>query len=491
MSQSHTNPHNSFFLNTLAVWLLIALTGLDFLSHIMLGGSYANRFADLNLWRSNHFITNSIFYVIGLWSLAKLCVNPQRLKHLLHPILLLFFTYSVVVAISLVYLWPFKLPIWDDSQTYPITMVLRLFCFFFAVAAMHSTTMATLSKSLNPYTVIQKLWNIILGFFVLRLCIVWLQNFMLRFPSNTANPETQTQDFVTQQLNLLFSERLWIPIRAQGVEFPFFYGPLNANESALLAIILFCTSVIRLINYRKKRLSIFQLLIWMFICLLSLLTIIFTQASTVLILFIICIPLLAIFNKRTDVIAIAMSAIAIFALTFDQPVQNKFNEFFGRGNNVIERVTDLGGRRYIWQKAWTHIKEKPILGHGYETNRFVIDRPLKNIEPYNNPDVLHAHNTYISVLVENGIVGLVPLVLAIILLWSSCIKKLRTSNYSPLSQEMLFLLIIMTFSSLAYIGFFNSILIIYRWLMLIPLLLFAMLPHNTNLYIEQEALKDQ
>jgi len=54
-------------------------------------------------------------------------------------------------------------------------------------------------------------------------------------------------------------------------------------------------------------------------------------------------------------------------------------------------------------------------------------------------------------------------------------------NYNALSQEMLLLLMIMTFSSLVYIGFFNSVLIIYRWLILIPIVIFAMSPVNSTI----------
>lgn len=462
----------SFWVNSLPVCLLIAVTALDFLSHIALGGDYSNRAADSNLWRSNHQITNAVFYTIGLWSLAKLILQPKTLKFVLNPILILFLGYVAVVALSLIYLWPFKLPGWDTSQTYPTTMVLRLFAFFLAIVAMHASNLTQAWRlGLSPYIFVKKIWNIILGFFTLRLVIVWIQSFMLRFPSNQANPTTQTPEFVTKQLELLFDGRLFHPIRAQGLEFPFLYGPINANESALLAVILFTTCIIRLIHQTS---FCFQSLIWSFIGILSFLTLIFTQSSTTLILMVLCIPLILIINRRMDVIAIAFFLIAAFALYFDGAVQQNFNKYLGRGSNVIERAADLGGRRYIWQKAWTHIQEKPFLGHGYGTDRFVVGRPLQNIEAYENPNVLDSHNTYISVLVENGVVGLVPLLLALLLLWNSCIRKFRKLKNS-LSQEMLLLLFIMSFASLAYISFFNSIIIIYRWLMLVPLLLYALI----------------
>ncbi len=470
-ASSQNNKSNHVFLNMLPLWLLIALTALDFLSHIPLGGDYSNRLADSVLLQSNHSITNAIFYAIGIWALAKLIIHPIRLRVFLQPVMLCFLSYCCVVALSLAFMWPFKLPSWDASQTYSVTMVIRLFAFFLAIAAMHTSI-----RTLNPIKHIKTLWNILLGFFTFRLCIVWIQNLQLKFPINTANPSTETQIFVSKQLELLFDGRLFYPIRAKGLEFPFLYGPLNANESATMAIILFCTALIRLLNLRKNDANTFHVLIWIFVSVLSIITIIFTSSTTALILLVIAIPLILTINKRGDVVAITLFLIAAFALAFDEPIQNKFASYFGRGESALQRVTDLGGRSYIWKKALSHVKEKPIFGHGYETNRFVIGRPLKDVAPYNNPDVLHAHNTYISVLVENGIVGLIPIALAVLLLWFSCIKKLRQSKFDSLSQEMFLLLLIVSFSSLIYIGFFNSVLIIYRWLMLIPLLLYVLSP---------------
>ena len=468
------------FLNMLPLWLLMAVTALDFLSHIPLGGDYSNRLADNVLWQSNHSIVNAVFYAVGIWALAKFILNPHKLKSLLHPIMLCFLAYCMVVGLSLVFMWPFKLPSWDSSETYSTTMLLRLVAFFLAIAAMHGS-----SRQTKPIYYIKTLWNILLGFFTIRLCIVWVQSLLLKFPSNTANFSTETQVFLSTQLELLFDGRLFYPIRAKGLEFPFLYGPLNANESATMAIILFCTALIRLFNLRKNNANAFHVLIWIFVSALSLMTIIFTSSSTVLILLVIAIPLILTINKRGDVVAITLFLIAAFALSFDQPIQAKLSSYFGRGESAIQRITDLGGRSYIWKKAFSHIKEKPIFGHGYETNRFVIGRPLKDVAPYNDPRVQPAHNTYISVLVENGIVGLIPLGLAVLLLWFSCIRKLRQSKFSPLSQEMFLLLLIISFSSLIYIGFFNSVLIIYRWLMLIPLLLFAMLPASSILNFDE------
>lgn len=65
------------------------------------------------------------------------------------------------------------------------------------------------------------------------------------------------------------------------------------------------------------------------------------------------------------------------------------------------------GRKEIWRNTLSWVKEYPWLGHGYGVNMF-LKKAKENDRP---PWELHAHNLYIQILFESGILGLVAYLL--------------------------------------------------------------------------------
>ena len=59
--------------------------------------------------------------------------------------------------------------------------------------------------------------------------------------------------------------------------------------------------------------------------------------------------------------------------------------------NVLHRSTDFTGRTRIWDVAIESIIAHPIIGTGYKISA---------------PDMMHAHNMYLEILMEYGIIGL-------------------------------------------------------------------------------------
>jgi O-antigen ligase len=74
--------------------------------------------------------------------------------------------------------------------------------------------------------------------------------------------------------------------------------------------------------------------------------------------------------------------------------------------NELERGT-LTGRTLIWSAGWELFREHPLLGVGANAFRLTVSRvlaePIRLDDPSPAPP---AHNTFLSVLVEQGIIGL-------------------------------------------------------------------------------------
>jgi O-antigen ligase len=73
-------------------------------------------------------------------------------------------------------------------------------------------------------------------------------------------------------------------------------------------------------------------------------------------------------------------------------------------------ATTLTGRTNLWANAWPNIESHPILGNGYRASRF-----LSEDVPGAFQDAGNMHNSFLEVLYNNGLAGLIPIVVIIIL----------------------------------------------------------------------------
>lgn len=74
--------------------------------------------------------------------------------------------------------------------------------------------------------------------------------------------------------------------------------------------------------------------------------------------------------------------------------------------NEVEHGT-LTGRTVIWKAGWQIFREHPFLGIGSNAFRLVVSRVLEEPIRLDDPDspAPPAHNTFLSVLVEQGVIG--------------------------------------------------------------------------------------
>lgn len=113
--------------------------------------------------------------------------------------------------------------------------------------------------------------------------------------------------------------------------------------------------------------------------------------------------------------------------------------FKGIIQNVFNKEMTLNARTLIWTNALLGIRNKPILGYGYETTE-VVNKQLVNIEGQTGWGG-SAHNTYLSVLFTGGIV----LMAVVIVLFLLIDKRIGNSGERTcrIMELMIFVVLLM------------------------------------------------
>lgn len=90
-------------------------------------------------------------------------------------------------------------------------------------------------------------------------------------------------------------------------------------------------------------------------------------------------------------------------------------------------VTTLTGRTNLWSETWPNITSHPLLGNGYRASRF-----LSEDVPGVFKDAGNMHNSFLEVLYNNGLAGLIPIAAIIIL----TVVNLRSVILRPPTFEL-------------------------------------------------------
>jgi len=113
-----------------------------------------------------------------------------------------------------------------------------------------------------------------------------------------------------------------------------------------------------------------------------------------------------------------------FALTFT-PLSSYMSAYTSSG-----QVTSLTGRTELWSFVWPAIKQKIVQGHGYVSSRFVsVAMPGTPFQAG------HMHNGFLEALYNNGLIGLVLIVMVHVVIVRNLWKTLR-SDVSPRAQRL-------------------------------------------------------
>ena len=101
-------------------------------------------------------------------------------------------------------------------------------------------------------------------------------------------------------------------------------------------------------------------------------------------------------------------------------------------NSTIK--SSFGDRLKMWDAAWLLFLENPVTGIGVGDYRLEHKRLIDEGKVAKTHDFGHAHNHYINVLAENGIIGLIALVTCIFFL-PARIFYLRWNNIASTQEE--------------------------------------------------------
>jgi O-antigen ligase len=85
-----------------------------------------------------------------------------------------------------------------------------------------------------------------------------------------------------------------------------------------------------------------------------------------------------------------------------------------RMSKLPEQLSTINQRTQAWLPALDAIKEKPLFGWGYGNRIFHQDEPYKETN-YKKAPVIGPENTFIKIMFHQGIIGLIPYVVLILL----------------------------------------------------------------------------
>jgi O-antigen ligase len=162
-------------------------------------------------------------------------------------------------------------------------------------------------------------------------------------------------------------------------------------------------------------------------CAFGLTALVLSQTRSALAGFLVGAVLVLLFSKGKGLAAFVLSAAA--GLISIGGLGSLLWKFLLRGQSP-ELFQSLSGRLGWWEFGWEQILKSPWVGFGAYTARFQVLAML------GESDASSIHNTFLEVLVGVGIVGLVPLLVALFGTWWSLIRSLRNPSLGSFEKAM-------------------------------------------------------
>ncbi|MFB3893942.1 MAG: O-antigen ligase family protein [Phycisphaerae bacterium] len=117
-------------------------------------------------------------------------------------------------------------------------------------------------------------------------------------------------------------------------------------------------------------------------------------------------------------VAIGIAAAAAIALN---AVPEKMLDHLARGQSV-EEMQSMTGRTRPWENALNEMAKDPLMGHGFEADRWLLGE--------------HVHNTYMYALVAGGVVGLGVFVAGLVWAWALFGRLIFNPAVAPMGQGL-------------------------------------------------------
>jgi O-antigen ligase len=139
--------------------------------------------------------------------------------------------------------------------------------------------------------------------------------------------------------------------------------------------------------------------------------------------------------------------------------------FYRQIFEILGRSSDASGRFYIWDQVWLLVTEKPVLGWGWTGYWIPGVEPWEGLAVINGVPMYQAHNAYLDVLVQLGVIGL-ALFLAMLLQGFIRNWRVAVRHTSPLYLYPLFILLVILGQSLTE----SRLIIEISWVLLVLVL---------------------
>ena len=209
--------------------------------------------------------------------------------------------------------------------------------------------------------------------------------------------------------------------------------------------------------------------------------ILLTGERNALLIFLICIFLYYLFQKKKNIRSILIYSFILFVILFtfslnSISIKTRYVNFLDDLNvenkaSLFEKIKN-NPWGYHYQAAFELFLEKPLVGHGYKSFRFkcsetIIDKDtIERIHYYKNYRACssHPHNYMMEFLSENGIMGFLFYVTFILIIFFKILKgrKYPNKNYLVIGVGSLLLAILFPFKpSGSFFTTFNASILFY------------------------------
>ena len=155
------------------------------------------------------------------------------------------------------------------------------------------------------------------------------------------------------------------------------------------------------------------------------------------------------FNKRFSIILVLTVLASLTVIfSFPNPLNLNKRNIFKRSTSIIHLKSSASQRILIWSSAIEMIKEKPFLGTGVGNfgvyypeaqGKFLSRKENKNYIPQTNRST-KAHNDYLQIWAETGILGIISFLTILIILYREIINFLKREKGGGLTFSSTFII---------------------------------------------------
>jgi O-antigen ligase len=149
---------------------------------------------------------------------------------------------------------------------------------------------------------------------------------------------------------------------------------------------------------------------------------IFAGGKTAIVAGIVCGLLYFVLQGRLSsavILTAAVAAVGAFVLAFT-PLASHFSWYFSSG-----QLGTISGRADLWRTVAPAIWKHPFIGHGYLASRFIALQ-IENV-PFGAP---HMHNGFLEVMYNQGLIGLILIVIIHLVIVRNLFRAFRLRNTS-------------------------------------------------------------